>query len=88
MLFFKNFIFFYFYLNSEGRLQKYASNFEILLDLPKNDTFCHIFLDSTLFHQFLPVLVPNIVNVGYFTLIKVRQNSGELKNMPFLVGQS
>ena len=55
--------------------------------LSKNDPFCHIFLDSTLFHQFLPVLVPNIVNVGYFTLIKVRRNSGELKNGPFLVGQ-
>ena len=56
--------------------------------LPKNDTFCHIFLDSTLFHQFLAVSVPNIVNVGHFTLIEVRRNSGELKNMPFLVGQS
>ena len=56
--------------------------------LPKNDTFCHIFLDSTLFHQFLAVSVPNIVNVGHFTLIKVRRNSGELKNLPFLVGQS
>ena len=56
--------------------------------LPKNDTFCHIFLDSTLFHQFLAVSVPNIVNVGHFTLIEVRRNSGELKNMPFLVGQN
>ena len=56
--------------------------------LPKNDTFCHLFLDSTLFHQFLAVSVPNIVNIGHFTLIKVRRNSGELKNMPFLVGQN
>ena len=56
--------------------------------LPKNDTFCHISLDFTLFHQFLAVSVPNIVNVGHFTLIKVRRNSGELKNMPFLVGQN
>ena len=34
------------------------------------------------------ISVPNIVNVGHFTLIKVRRNSGELKNLPFLVGQS
>ena len=110
MLFFENFNFFYFYLNSEGSLiffhwqtlitnRKYQRAQQITKIcikfwhfaqgyLPKNDTFCHISLDFTLFHQFLAVSVPNIVNVGHFTLIKVRRNSGELKNMPFLVGQS
>ena len=110
MLFFKNLIFFYFYLNSEGSLiffqwqtlitnRKYHRAQQITKIcikfwhfaqgyLPKNDTFCHISLDFTLFHQFLPVSVPDIVNVGHFTLIKVRRNSGKLKNMPFLVGQS
>ena len=110
MLFFENFNFFYFYLNSEGSLiffhwqtlitnRKYQRAQQITKIcikfwnfaqgyLPKNDTFCHISLDFTLFHPFLAVSVPNIVNVGHFTLIKVRRNSGELKNMPFLVGQS
>ena len=110
MLFFENFNFFYFYLNSEGSLiffhwqtlitnRKYQRAQQITKIcikfwhfaqgyLPKNDTFCHISLDFTLFHQFLAVSVPNIVNIGHFTLIKVRRNSGELKNMPFLVGQS
>ena len=54
----------------------------------KNVTFCHIFLDFTLFHQFLASLLPNIVNVGYFALIKVRRNSGELKKMQFFIAQS
>ena len=110
MLFFENFNFFYFYLNSEGSLiffhwqtlitnRKYQRAQQITKicikfwnfaqgHLPKNDTFCHISLDFTLFHQFLAVSVPNIVNIGHFTLIKVRRNSGELKNMPFLVGQN
>ena len=54
----------------------------------KNVTFCQIFLDFTLFHQFLASLLPNIVNIGYFAVIKVRRNSGELKKMQFFIAQS
>ena len=55
--------------------------------LPKKYSFWHIFLDFTLFHQFLAILVLNIVNFSYFALIKMRRNSGEPKKIMFLAGQ-
>ena len=56
--------------------------------IPQNGLISHSFLNCELLRWILVILLTNIVNVGYFGLIKVRRNSGELKNMPFLVGQS
>ena len=56
--------------------------------LLKNGTFCHFFLDFTLFHHFWSNFAPNIVNIGYFALKKMRRNSGEPRKMILSDGQS
>ena len=56
--------------------------------LLRNGTFCHFFLDFTLFHHFWSNFAPNIVNIGNFALKKMRRNSGEPRKMILSDGQS
>ena len=50
--------------------------------------FATFFLDFTLFHHFWSNFAPNIVNIGYFALKKMRRNSGEPRKMILSDGQS